>query len=93
MLYRKSDACVYILFIAALHALVSSLAPAAREQGKLNDAQVTALSAKLDQILGNVADGPVERRNEKGEVRNCSVYEPCHRHEWLIRAVIYLARQ
>lgn len=56
------------LYAVALHALVSSLAPEGGSDGKLSDAQVDALTARLDHILGNTGDAPAERRNEKGQV-------------------------
>ena len=67
----------HLLLIIALHALVSSLAPSEARDGKLTGVQMEALTAKLDQILGNSSDeGSAVQRDEKGQVCVQVVWAP-----------------
>lgn len=68
---------IHHLLFTALHALVSSLSPSESRDGKLTGAQMDALTAKLDQILGNSGDeGSAVRRDEKGQVCVQVVWTP-----------------
>lgn len=73
---RSSSAYAYMIYSLffdrniAIHALISTLSPAdAKDTTKLSEEQVSKLSERLGQILGEPGGDVQEKRNERGEVR------------------------